>query len=108
MGIGAEGFGFGVLSGKGAGGCCKIRQRTFPYPVFGRFTYTLSALVVHDPGKKYMAGDILGNVRPYQTACTRTAGHRISEKPKSGFRRDPAELPEVVRGVDGRLWGFGF
>ena len=85
----------------------EIRSLAFPYPVFGRFAYTLFALYVHCC-LVFVIRVILGNVRPYQTACTRTAGHRISEKPKSGFRRDPAELPEVVRDVDGRLWGFGF
>ena len=45
----------------------KTGQQPFPYPVFGRFSYILSALVGH-------------KVRQYQTACTRTAGHWISEK----------------------------
>ena len=45
---------------------------------------------------------VLGNVRPYQTVCTRTAGHWILEMPESGFRHSTAE-----RG-DGRGVGVVF
>ena len=90
--------GRGGAEGRLIDGEAQNKTAGFSISVFGWFAYILSALYGHCPG----------NLRPKQTECTRTAGHRISEKPKSGFRRDPAELPEVVRGVDGRLWGFGF
>ena len=38
-----------ALGERGRWGCRNIRQQTFPYPVFGRFSYILSALVVHCP-----------------------------------------------------------
>ena len=68
----------------------KTGPQAFPYPVFGRFADSLSALDVH-----YLLGgfagmqDFSGNVRPYQTDCSRTAGHRISEKPEALFRGWP-------------------
>ena len=55
----------------------KISREAFPYPVFGRFAYTLSALV----GLTLYVFDrrcllkVLTFVRQYQTVCTRTAGH---------------------------------
>ena len=53
----------------------------FSISVFGRFAYTLSAPDVHYLGRLFVRVRFLGNVRPYQTTCTRTAGHLISEKP---------------------------
>ena len=55
----------------------KISREAFPYPVFGRFAYTLSALV----GLTLYVFDrrcllkVLTFVRHYQTVYTRTAGH---------------------------------
>ena len=68
------------------------RLSGFSISVFGRFTYTLSALEGH-----YLVGfdkgvGIGGNVRPNQTACSRTAGHLISEKPESLPRCRPSDL----------------
>ena len=54
----------------------KIRQQPFPYPVFGRFAYRVSAPDGHCLFVGF--GDFLVfevNVHPYQTPCTRTAGH---------------------------------
>ena len=83
-----------ALGERGRWGCRNIRQQTFPYPVFGRFSYILSAL----GGLTFLvfAGfawcKLWMLVRQYQTGCTRTAGHWISEKPKGRFRLSLSEL----------------
>ena len=38
------------MGGGVAGECRKTGQQAFPYPMFGRFTHTLSALDRHYPG----------------------------------------------------------
>ncbi len=56
----------------------------FPYPVFGRFAYRVSALVGHTLFgclAGFACWTFFASVRQYQTACARTAGHWISEKP---------------------------
>ena len=51
------------------------RPGCFSISVFGRFAYTLSALNGHYLGGFFRGFWFLGNVRSYQTACARTAGH---------------------------------
>ena len=59
----------------------------FSISVFGRFSYTASAPDVHYLEMLLVGVRFLGNVRPAQTPCTRTAGHLISEKPAAPFFR---------------------
>lgn len=58
---------------------CERAASPFPYPVFGRFVHTRSALVGQTV--LVMAGcacfAFLMFVRQYQTVCARTAGHWI-------------------------------
>ncbi len=80
----------------------------FPYPVFGRFAYRVSALVGHT-----LLGCLAGfacwtffaSVRQYQTPCTRTAGHWISEKPPAADCSGPWFWGRLGEG--GRFWIFG-
>ena len=96
MGIGAEGFGFGVLSGKGAGGCRKIRQQTFPYPVFGRFTYTLSALDVHYLVWFWVVCGVL-------VMCVHIR-QSVREQPDTGYRKCLLSYFAASTLGDGRGW----
>ena len=75
----------------------------FPYPLSARFSYILSAL----GGLTFLvfAGfawcKLWMLVRQYQTGCTRTGGHGISEKPHDAFRSSPL----LVLGADESLKG---
>ena len=66
-------------------GLARNRPGGFSISVFGRFAYTLSALNGHYLGGFFRGFWFLGNVRSYQTACARTAGHLISEKRAAPF-----------------------
>ena len=71
----------------------------FPYPVFGRFAYTLPALCGHYLFEYFKAYGVWGNVRSYQTGCTRTAGHWILETPAAAASFPPlGSVMAVVRG----------